>query len=66
MIISNHEAFRAMVVFLEGYWLRNGKPDEIGSLLGSLMLLEDGKPADAAMWADWNRAIEFVKNPTSR
>ena len=32
----------------------------IGALLGSLQLLEDGKPADPAMWHDWLQCIEKI------
>lgn len=34
--------------------------DEIGEILGSLQLLEDGKPADPAMWEDWLESIEKI------
>ena len=34
--------------------------DDIGALLGSLQLLEDGKPADPALWQDWLKSSESV------
>lgn len=57
MTLSEREAYVAMFQFLDAYWERNGKPDELGSLLGSMALLEDGSPADSAMWEDWLEAI---------
>lgn len=56
--ISDRQAFLAMSLFLEAYWERNGRPDELGSLLGSMMALQDGMPADPAMWTDWRVALE--------
>ena len=55
---SDKQAFLAMFLFLEAYWERNGRPDELGSLLGSMMALQDGMPADSAMWTDWRVALE--------
>lgn len=49
-------AYIAMTKFLEDYWQRNGCPDEIGSLLGSMALQDDGMPADVAMWEEWVNA----------
>jgi hypothetical protein len=56
-MITPAQGFAAMIFFLEGYWLRNGKPNEIGALLGSLTLRADGKPADPAASADWAEAV---------
>lgn len=56
--ISDKQAFLAMFLFLEAYWERNGKPGELGSLLGSMMALQDGMPADSAMWTEWLVALE--------
>jgi len=60
MMISTFDAYKAMTKFLENYWERNGRPDELGGLLGSLAVLEDGRPADPVMWADWLDAVERV------
>jgi hypothetical protein len=57
------EAFQAMILFLETYYERT-QSDEIGALLGSLQLLEDGKPADPAMWQDWLQYSNSVKLPS--
>jgi hypothetical protein len=40
--------------------------NELGELLSSLALLQEGNPADAAMPQDWERAVETVdaRDPT--
>lgn len=45
-----------MFSFLEQHYQR-GPSDEFGGLLGSLSLLEDGQPADAALADDWIAAV---------
>jgi len=37
-----------------------GPSDEIGALLGSMSVLEDGEPADAAHAQDWEKAVRTV------
>lgn len=60
------KAYLAMFDFLEAYWERNGRPAEIGALLGSMMLLEDGVPADSAVWSDWLDAIAKSSEQTGQ
>ena len=55
--LTEKQAFVAMIEFLDNYYQQT-KSDDIGALLGSLQVLEDGKPADPAMWHDW---LECVK-----
>jgi len=56
------QAYRAMFAFLERYYERT-HADEIGALLGSMALLEDGKPMDEALWRDWTGIVaEMRKN----
>jgi hypothetical protein len=53
-------AYQAMTAFLEKYYsLTHG--DEIGTLLGSMQLMENRKPADPAIWDDWLEAIRSVR-----
>jgi len=60
MTQMNHEqAFRAMVIFLEGLYQRTGS-DDLGGILSGLALLKDGRPADAAAWSDWQDAVTAV------
>src|SRR3954471_3697227 len=44
--LDERDAFNAMFRFLESYWERIGRPDELGILLGSLSteLTDDGMP----------------------
>ena len=53
------EAFKAMILFLETYYEQT-RADDIGTLLGSLQLLADGKTADPALWQDWLKSSESV------
>ncbi|MBQ0799634.1 MAG: hypothetical protein KBT63_10145 [Porticoccaceae bacterium] len=54
--LTSEQAYLAMFTFLEAYYER-GKSDEIGGMLGSMSLLEDGGTADPAIAADWNEAV---------
>ena len=54
------QAYKAMLIFIEEYYYRGGEPDEIGLLLGIMQLLDDGEPADPAMWNDWITAVNQV------
>jgi hypothetical protein len=54
--LTSRQAYLAMFSFLEAYYAR-GKSDEIGSILGSMTLLEDGFPADPAYLKDWEAAV---------
>ena len=65
MNLNEREAYAAMFQFLDAYWERNGRPDELGSLLGSMTLLEDGTPADSGIWEDWQDAIEISRKALS-
>jgi hypothetical protein len=56
---SSH-AYKAMLLFLERYYEMTNS-DELGALLGSMNLLEDGKPADGAIWDEWMQAIQDVE-----
>ena len=57
---ETQQAYLAMFEFLDSYYQLT-KSDDIGVLLGSMSLLQDGKPADSALWNDWLRATEKVK-----
>lgn len=57
--LTKEEAYLAMFAFLEDYYSR-GNSDEIGSMLGSMSLLQDGGTADPAIEQDWNVAVERV------
>lgn len=54
--LTSNQAFRAMVIFLEGYYERTNS-DDVGSLLSDLQLLEDGGTADPAASEDWKKSV---------
>jgi hypothetical protein len=58
--LNERESYAAMVIFLEKYYELTNSSD-VGALLGSMQLLEDGTPADAALWSDWLQAIQSVQ-----
>ena len=57
--LTAEQAYAAMFHFLETFW-ESTKSDEVAGLLGSMALLQDGKPADAAMWNDWNKSVDYA------
>ncbi len=63
--LTEKQAYLAMIEFLDDYYEQT-QSDEIGELLGSLQLLEDGKPADPAMWEDWLKSIENISVEIAR
>lgn len=60
MQLTIQEAFKSMVVFLEKYYARTGS-DDIGGLLGDMMILGDGTTADPAAWHDWLDSVKKIK-----
>ncbi|MCI5143731.1 MAG: hypothetical protein D3909_18805 [Candidatus Electrothrix sp. ATG1] len=58
--LNIHTAYSAMFEFLLQYYERT-KSDDIGTLLGSMSLLNDGKPADAAIWHEWVQCVNNAK-----
>ena len=55
-------AYQAMTAFLEKYYSLT-HAGEVGALLGSMQLMEDGRPADPAIWDDWLEAVRSLKKP---
>jgi hypothetical protein len=58
--LTKKEAFLAMYSFLEHEY-EVSKSNDIGGLLGSMSLLQDGGTADPAVMQDWENAIKKVK-----
>ena len=58
--LSVKEAYAAMFEYLKTLYQTTAS-DELGGLLGSMSLLDDGEPADPAVWADWLRAVEKAR-----
>lgn len=53
------EAYKAMVAFLDDYYVRFGQ-DSLGSVLGSIHLINDETTADPAAWFDWLEAVKRI------
>jgi hypothetical protein len=58
-VLSERQAYRVMLRYLEMQYDRT-RSDDLGVLLGSASLLEDGLPADPAMAADWRACVDAV------
>ena len=57
--LTEKEAFDAMMVFLEKFY-ESTKSDDVGALLGSMIILEDGGTADPAVWGEWLESVQKV------
>jgi hypothetical protein len=55
--MTEDQAYRAMFFYLDAYFERTPRA-ELGSVLGDLPLLADGKPADPAVTRDWKQAVQ--------
>lgn len=57
--MTPNQAYRAMFIFLDDRYSKLPS-DALGALLGELTQLHDGKPADPAIDADWQRAVRLA------
>ena len=58
-MLTQLQAFQAMVKFLEGFYERTSS-DDVGSLLSGMQMFSDGGTFDPAAWHDWMDAINEV------
>ena len=61
MNLTIEEAYKSMVNFLEKYYQRTNS-DDIGGLLGDIMIMDEGITADPASWHDWLESVERIKS----
>jgi hypothetical protein len=54
-------AYAAMFAFIEDEH-RQTNSDELGALLGSMSLLNDGSTVDPAVWSAWLAAVERAES----
>lgn len=54
--MDDKTAYLAMFDFLEQRY-QSTRSDDIGALLGSMSLLNDGGTADPALWSDWLTSV---------
>jgi hypothetical protein len=62
--VSEVQAYQAMIKFLSHYYKLTNS-DDVGSLLGSMDLMADGRPADVAMWQEWMDCVTSVLEKVS-
>lgn len=58
--MNNKQAYLAMKYFLETFYERTGS-DDVGELLGNMILIDDELTMDPAVWEDWMEAVEKAK-----
>jgi hypothetical protein len=58
--LTESQAYLAMFAFLRDHYSRTGS-DDLGALLGDLLLLSDGSPSDPAVKSDWAKAVSEAK-----
>lgn len=61
--LTSEQAFKAMILFLEEFYSRTNS-DDVGGLLGDLIILDDGSTADPAAWRDWEKCVSKVLKKT--
>ncbi len=62
--ITITEAYKAMYLYLENLYQLTGS-DDLAGFLGSMSMLQDGKPVDETIWEDWLEAIDQAKKNVS-
>ena len=55
--LTQEQAFRAMFLFLQGYW-SEFKTATLADVLSDLQPAEQGQSSDPAAWHDFARAVE--------
>ena len=57
--LTEQQAYRAMLKFLERHYDRT-ESEDVAALLGSVSLLDDGGSADAAALEEWRECVASV------
>ncbi len=60
MNVTDRCAYEAMCLFIERYWKRTGKTDELGDLLSDIWpsTVQGGAPGDPASWTDFIECLQ--------
>ncbi len=58
--MTTREAYIAMIYFLEQIYERTGS-DDVGGLLGSMILTGNEETMDPALWNDWLDAVKKME-----
>lgn len=59
--LDPEQAYVAMFEFIQEYWERVSRPEEIGDLLGKMRYTPGAGTVDPEMWQRWLAAIEKVQ-----
>ena len=59
--LSYLEALKSMICFLENYYEQTSS-DDVGDILGGLLILEDGRTTDPSAWDRWMDCVNKVMN----
>jgi hypothetical protein len=57
--VTTEQGYAATYHFLDRLYFRH-KRDDLGGLLSDMSLLPDGNPIDAAVFEDWQDAVQFA------
>jgi uncharacterized protein (DUF2225 family) len=60
-LVSEQEAFEAMILVLEEYYYKTDS-DDLGSFLGDLLHGMYGSTSDPAAWEKWQECLKKIKN----
>jgi hypothetical protein len=58
-LLTDREAFIAMRLFLEQYYVRAG--NDMETLIADVTLESDGLPLDPAAWDDWTTCLDEAR-----
>jgi hypothetical protein len=59
------QAYVAAFLFLQEFYIRDGKPENLAVLLSGMQLVRNEQSWDRAMWSDWERfVVKALKDDT--
>ncbi|MGA8756487.1 MAG: hypothetical protein WB611_09160 [Stellaceae bacterium] len=64
LTMSTEQGFRAMSKILDEYRKRVHDGGDLAAVLSDIQMMADGRPADAAAWEDWLKAVRIVLENT--
>jgi len=59
--LDPEQAYLAMFAFIEEYWKRVGRPDELGDLLDRMRYTPGTGSADPSLWKEWLAVFDRVQ-----
>lgn len=64
ILLSPIQGYKLMIWMISVNYYFWDEPDEVGGLLGSMIIHKEDIPYDPAMWDDWLECVEKVLNRT--